>query len=122
MTDFEIIGPYLVALLMSIGALCIFIWGVLSGAFSGADDAALRFYRKEMENDRTDEPVERAGGGKFSPRDGGICRRLYPGAGRAPPGLAVGRLCRALHLGALLPGELLGRGRPGKAGMRGRGR
>jgi nitrogen fixation-related uncharacterized protein len=62
MTDFEIIGPYLVALLMSIGALCIFIWGVLSGAFSGADDAALRFYREEMENDRTDEPVERAGG------------------------------------------------------------
>ena len=54
MTDFEIIGPYMVALLMSIGALCIFIWGVLSGAFSGADDAALRFYRKEMENDRTD--------------------------------------------------------------------
>ena len=33
MTDFEIIGPYMVALLMSIGALCIFIWGVLSGAF-----------------------------------------------------------------------------------------
>ena len=51
----------MVALLMSIGALCIFIWGVLSGAFSGADDAALRFYRMEMENDRTDEPVERAG-------------------------------------------------------------
>ena len=61
MTDFEIIGPYMVALLMSIGALCIFIWGVLSGAFSGADDAALRFYRREMEDDGTDEPVERAG-------------------------------------------------------------
>jgi len=61
MTDFEIIGPYMVALLMSIGALCIFIWGVLSGAFSGTGDAALRFYRKEMENDRNDEPVEPAG-------------------------------------------------------------
>ena len=61
MTDFEIIGPYMVALLMSIGALCIFIWGVLSGAFSGADDAALRFYRMEMENERTDEHVEQAG-------------------------------------------------------------
>jgi hypothetical protein len=61
MTDFEVIGPYMVALLMSIGALCIFIWGVLSGALSGADDAALRFYRKEMENDRTDKPVEPAG-------------------------------------------------------------
>jgi hypothetical protein len=54
MTDFEIIGPYAVALLMSIGALCLFIWGVLSGALSGADDAARRFYRVEMENDRTD--------------------------------------------------------------------
>ena len=61
MADFEIIGPYMVALLMSIGALCVFIWAVLSGALSGADDAALRFYRKEMENDRTDKPVEPAG-------------------------------------------------------------
>jgi nitrogen fixation-related uncharacterized protein len=60
MTDFEILGPYAVALLMSMGALCVFIWGVLSGAFSGADDAALRFYRMEMENERTDERAERA--------------------------------------------------------------
>ena len=51
--DFEIFGPYAVALLMSIGAVCIFVWGVLSGAFSGADEAAIRFYRAEMENDRT---------------------------------------------------------------------
>ena len=60
MTDFEIVGPYEVALLMSMGALCLFIWGVLSGAFSGADDAALRFYRMEMENERTDERAEQA--------------------------------------------------------------
>ena len=33
MTDFEIIGPYAIALLMSLGALCVFVWGVLSGAF-----------------------------------------------------------------------------------------
>jgi len=32
MTDFEIMGPYAIALLMSIGALCAFVWGVLSGA------------------------------------------------------------------------------------------
>ena len=51
MTDFEIIGPYMVALLMSIGALCAFVWGVLSGALSGADDAAIRFYCTEVEND-----------------------------------------------------------------------
>jgi nitrogen fixation-related uncharacterized protein len=60
MADFEIIGPYAVALLMSMGALCVFIWGVLSGAFSGTDDAALRFYRMEMENERTDERAEQA--------------------------------------------------------------
>ena len=53
MTDFEIIGPYMIALLMSIGALCVFVWAVLSGAFTGTDDAATRFYRAEMENDRT---------------------------------------------------------------------
>jgi hypothetical protein len=50
--DFEVVGPYAIALLMSIGAVCIFVWGVLSGAFSGADDAATTFYRAEMENDR----------------------------------------------------------------------
>jgi hypothetical protein len=54
MTDFEIMGPYLIALLMSIGALCVFVWAVLSGAFVGVDDAATRFYRAEMENDRTE--------------------------------------------------------------------
>jgi hypothetical protein len=37
-------------LLMSLGALCVFIWGVLSGAFHGADEAALRFYQTEMES------------------------------------------------------------------------
>jgi nitrogen fixation-related uncharacterized protein len=51
MLDFEIIGPYAVALLMSIGAVCIFVWAVLSGAFNGADEAALRFYRTEVDND-----------------------------------------------------------------------
>jgi hypothetical protein len=58
MTDFEVIGPYVVALLMSIGALCIFVWGVLSGACNGTDEAAIRFYRMEVENDRIDAPIE----------------------------------------------------------------
>ena len=40
---FEIVGPYIAALMMSLGALCVFIWGVLSGAFRGADDASIRF-------------------------------------------------------------------------------
>ncbi len=52
MTDFEILGPYLIALMMSLGALCVFVWGVLSGAFNGADEAALRFFRTEMDHDR----------------------------------------------------------------------
>lgn len=50
--DFEVVGPYAIALLMSIGAVCIFVWGVLSGAFSNVDEAATTFYRAEMENDR----------------------------------------------------------------------
>ncbi len=54
-THFEIVGPYLAALMMSLGALCIFIWGVFSGAFSGADDAALRFFHREMGDDGTAE-------------------------------------------------------------------
>jgi len=49
--DFEVFGPYAIALLMSIGAVCIFIWAVLSGAFNGADDEALRFYHREVDND-----------------------------------------------------------------------
>jgi nitrogen fixation-related uncharacterized protein len=49
--DFEVIGPYAVALLMSIGAVCIFIWAVLSGTFNGADEEALRFYHREVDDD-----------------------------------------------------------------------
>ena len=33
MLGFEVTGPYAGAMLMSLGALCVFIWGVLSGAF-----------------------------------------------------------------------------------------
>lgn len=55
MSDFEILGPYIIALLMSIGAVCVFVWAVLSGAFNGADQAALRFYRAEVGDDRDAE-------------------------------------------------------------------
>ena len=58
---FEIVGPYIAALMMSLGALCLFIWGVLSGAFSGTDEAAIRFYRMEVENDGAGEHAEQAG-------------------------------------------------------------
>lgn len=56
---FEIVGPYVAAMMMSLGALCIFIWGVFSGAFRGADDAALRFFQREMDDDG--DPAERPG-------------------------------------------------------------
>ena len=57
--DFEVVGPYAIALLMSISALCVFVWGVLSGAFSNVDEAAITFYRAEMENDRQHAPQAR---------------------------------------------------------------
>ena len=51
MIDFEVVAPYAIALLMSLGALCIFVWGVLAGAFAGTDEEAIRFYCTELEND-----------------------------------------------------------------------
>ena len=45
MEGFEITGPYASALLMSLGALCLFVWGVLSGAFHNADDASVQILR-----------------------------------------------------------------------------
>ena len=53
MADYEIMGPYLLALLMGMGAVCVFIWGVLSGAFHNSDEAALKFFHAEMENDNS---------------------------------------------------------------------
>lgn len=49
--DYEVFGPYVIALLVSIGAVCIFIWAVLSGAFNGADEEALHFYYREVDDD-----------------------------------------------------------------------
>jgi cbb3-type cytochrome oxidase maturation protein len=55
--DFEILGPYTVAMAMSLSGLCAFIWGVLSGAFTDSDQASLTFYRMEMENGRRHAPI-----------------------------------------------------------------
>ena len=60
MEGFEVTGPYASALLMSIGALCLFIWGVLSGAFHGADEASVRFYEMEMESDANRDHAKQA--------------------------------------------------------------
>jgi hypothetical protein len=61
MDGFEITGPYLSAMLMSLGALCVFVWGVLSGASSGVDDASLRFYQSEMESDGNRDHAKQSG-------------------------------------------------------------
>jgi hypothetical protein len=69
MPGFEITGPYAGAMLMSLGALCFFIWGVLSGALSGVDDdAAARFFRMEVGDDGNDDQTGRQPG---APRTGG---------------------------------------------------
>jgi hypothetical protein len=40
------------AILMGLGSTCIFIWGVMGGALTETDRAALNFYNAEMANDR----------------------------------------------------------------------
>jgi hypothetical protein len=52
MADYEILGPYALAILMGLGSTCIFIWGVVGGALTETDRAALNFYNAEMANDR----------------------------------------------------------------------
>jgi hypothetical protein len=52
MADYEILGPYALAILMGLGSACIFIWGVMGGALTETDRAALNFYNAEMANDR----------------------------------------------------------------------
>jgi hypothetical protein len=59
MTDFEVLGPMLIALSMSIGALCVLVWAVLSGALGEADKTAVNFLRAELGHDggRRDDPT-----------------------------------------------------------------
>lgn len=52
MPEIEITGPYAGALMMSLAAVCLFIWAVLSGALTDTDRASREFYEREMENDR----------------------------------------------------------------------
>ena len=39
---------FLVALLMSLGAVCLFIWGVLSGMFNDVEQIKYKAYRAEV--------------------------------------------------------------------------
>ena len=42
---------FLVALFMSLGAVCIFIWAVLSGLFTNVEDIKYRAYHAEVSED-----------------------------------------------------------------------
>lgn len=44
-------GQFIVALCMSLGALCIFIWAVLSGLFVNVEDIKFRVYEREVGDD-----------------------------------------------------------------------
>jgi len=59
MADYEILGPYTLAILMGMGSTCIFIWGVLVGALSETDQAAVNFFNAEMANDRFEDNSDR---------------------------------------------------------------
>jgi cbb3-type cytochrome oxidase maturation protein len=48
---------FMVALFMSLGALCIFIWAVLSGLFTDVEGIADRVYRAEVDDEQRD-PAE----------------------------------------------------------------
>jgi len=47
----ETIVQFAVALCMSLGALCLFIWGALSGMFTDVEGIAERMFRAEVEDD-----------------------------------------------------------------------
>ena len=42
---------FLVALLMSLGAACLFVWGVLSGLFEDVEAVKHRAYRAEVDDE-----------------------------------------------------------------------
>ncbi|HSI60784.1 MAG TPA: cbb3-type cytochrome oxidase assembly protein CcoS [Ideonella sp.] len=42
---------FVVALCMSLGAVCLFIWGVLSGLFEDVEEVKFRAYRAEVSDD-----------------------------------------------------------------------
>lgn len=42
---------FLVALLMSLGAVCLFVWGVLSGLFNDVEAIKYKAYRLEVHDD-----------------------------------------------------------------------
>ena len=46
---------FLVALCMSLGAVCLFIWAVLSGLFNDVEDIKYHAYRAEVRDDERED-------------------------------------------------------------------
>jgi cbb3-type cytochrome oxidase maturation protein len=42
---------FVVALLMGLGAVCLFVWGVLSGSFNDVENIKYKAYRAEVRDD-----------------------------------------------------------------------
>ena len=42
---------FMVALLMSLGAVCLFVWGVLAGLFNDVEAIKFKAYRLEVNDD-----------------------------------------------------------------------
>lgn len=49
---------FLVAICMSLGALCVFIWAVLSGHFNNVEEIKYRAYRTEVHGDDPERESE----------------------------------------------------------------
>ncbi|HEV8616703.1 MAG TPA: cbb3-type cytochrome oxidase assembly protein CcoS [Methylomirabilota bacterium] len=57
MIEFLTLGELAVALLMSLGALCAFVWGVASGAFRDVEAAKHQVLRAEPEEPHGGRPA-----------------------------------------------------------------
>jgi nitrogen fixation-related uncharacterized protein len=53
----ETLIQFTVALFMSLGAVCIFIWAALSGNFTDVEEIARRAYRAEVPDDERPDTI-----------------------------------------------------------------
>jgi cbb3-type cytochrome oxidase maturation protein len=53
----ETLIQFTVALFMSLGAVCIFIWAALSGHFTDVEEIARRAYRAEVQDDERPDTI-----------------------------------------------------------------
>ena len=48
MRDFDVLGPFIIATWTSLGALCLMVWAVFSGALGNSDRTPIEFLRREI--------------------------------------------------------------------------